>query len=143
MPRPPHSSDLGVSETVSYKMRWEDGEEKLVEGYRVGRFSVRQSEDGFWQVDHIATGTKLIGELDYQTAVAMADDVSRFSAQDPASKDRARATRQVGETVKRWIAEQWARQSRGEPVMSYREFYGSPEKRPGRSSTKRTRREVW
>jgi hypothetical protein len=94
-----------------------------VKGYQIGRFGVRTEIDpddpekhvehhpspggkGDWRIEHIPTGAFIFSTDDFDTAIAIADDLSRFSAKDPASKDPKVAMRQIGQPVRIWMRDQ-------------------------------------
>lgn len=92
--------------------------EYRVRGVQVGRFAVRHAIPGegpgiagrsdedderfVWRVDHIPTGFSVATFETADDAHAFADDISRFSASDPASRDPKRAGKQIGRVVGRW-----------------------------------------
>ena len=95
---------------LSYCVLTESGEETVV-GYQIGRFGVRNTTIGLdsmrgehrpWRVDHIPTGF-VMGAFEHEgDAWGFADDMSRFSLQDPASEAPQEAGGQIGEHVMAW-----------------------------------------
>lgn len=100
-----------IQETISLKLR--DQTVARVNALRVGRFAVRGAlpEETHiifprylrpWAVVHVNTGT-LVGDFSsHGDALAFADDLSRFSAKDPASRDPRRVIKQMGPAVVEW-----------------------------------------
>lgn len=88
-----------------------------VVGYQVGRFAVRRSEDnavGFngqrqpvklkpWLVDHIETGFIVIAVESFHEAMIVADDVSRFSQEDPDTNDPDLFFKKLGPEIVGWL----------------------------------------
>jgi hypothetical protein len=94
-----------------------------VKGYQIGRFGVRTEVDpddpdkssehhptpgskGHWRIEHIPTGAFIFSVDDFDTAIAIADDLSRFSEKDPSSKAAKVAMRQIGNPLRLWMREQ-------------------------------------
>jgi len=89
----------------------------MVRGTRVGRFGVRQMPPGTllqdsqagifyeapWVVDHIPSACAVMVAWDESEAMRMADDMSRFAAEDPDSTSGVAAMRQLGDRVDRWL----------------------------------------
>lgn len=125
---------LGSFIKVRYKIPQSDGSQKTVEGVRVGRFSVRQlgvdesrlyHPEEAWGIDHIPTGLVVLRTHTVEEAYRMADDLSRFSARDAASKDLESVRKQLGPKIIAWREAQVSRVSFAQPLQDYREFYGS------------------
>jgi len=104
---------------VNYTIRNRDMEEYRVTGIRVGRWAVRKAGDDHpgltwmddeeaaeypWRVDHIPTGLIAAAFATPEDAYAFADDISRFSLKDPASKNTDRVMAQIGTPVRKWAA---------------------------------------
>lgn len=89
-----------------------------VTAMRVGRFAVRMKletgrlnyGDGTTRacktfvVDHINTAHVICDFDTFDDALGLADDISRFSKSDPASRDPQRLVHQLGKDVFRWLA---------------------------------------
>jgi hypothetical protein len=84
-----------------------------VRGARVGRFAIRMRWAGARQmefgrptrpfvVDHINTGAILADVTNFDDALRIADDLSRFSRKDPSARSASRAAEQIGESVVKW-----------------------------------------
>jgi hypothetical protein len=119
---------LDVYETVRYTRRLTDGRSERVEGLRVGRFAIRETGDveagtRQFSVEHIPTGFRLISVQFMQEAAMIADDISRFSARDPAAKDKVRAAEQIGKKVRDWLKAQEERIRDGYAPRDYRNHY--------------------
>jgi hypothetical protein len=82
-----------------------------VEGMRVGRFAVRMKLAGtvvqlrdarLFIVDHTNTGCALADFTSFDHALAFADDVSRYSSRDAATRDPAKLPDQLGLALVQW-----------------------------------------
>jgi hypothetical protein len=119
---------LGFIE-VEYRVSFKDSK-PLVRGVQVGRFAVRHAVPGStgsyglpetdvapWRVDHIPTGLAVAAFDNFDEAYALADDISRFSKQDPSGKTNVRAVAQLGPQIGEWmraVHDPWS--SRGAPL---------------------------
>lgn len=108
-------------DTVSYGMLHIDRVTKASSrvqqhGVQVGRFAVRQGNPGDsimvasdpvrmrrFAVDHMASGVQAGHFDDFRDAMIFADDISRFSAQDPDGTDPAAVVAQLGPAVYEWL----------------------------------------
>lgn len=103
---------------IRYAVRGCNGTRFPVRGMRVGRFAVRVAladtvvfaHDRSWSrphrafaVDHVGTGCAMGDFTRFDDALALADDISRFSRRDPSSRDPSRAAEQVGGLVVEWL----------------------------------------
>jgi hypothetical protein len=103
---------------IDYLIGGVEGDNTPVRGAQVGRFAVRHAteeqpeahskrvpriEDAPWRVDHIPTGAIVWAFDNFETAYAVADDLSRFSSKDPSSKDREKAMQQMGTNIGAWM----------------------------------------
>lgn len=84
-----------------------------VRGARVGRFAIRMRGAGaycphtgrhtrLFVVDHINTGAILVDVTNFDDALRIADDLSRFSLKDPSARAAKRAVTQIGPAVVEW-----------------------------------------
>jgi hypothetical protein len=103
-------------------------------GYQIGRFAIRDrtSEDmrGInregeripmkkYIIDHVNTGFIVIDSDDWDEAVQLADDISRFSAKDPEAKDLDTFLKQLGPKMVEWITFT----IRSKQVTDYRQYH--------------------
>jgi hypothetical protein len=103
---------------VRYRIRLTSNDREPVTGMRVGRFAVRMcrvgervgtSHDGIGRllrafgVDHIASGLGIADFSTFADALALADDLSRFSRRDPSSRDPWRAVELIGSALVPWL----------------------------------------
>jgi hypothetical protein len=96
---------LGTHIEVDYYLALSGGKRR-VRGVQVGRFAVRHAVSADvapWRVDHIPTGLAVSAFETFEDAYALADDISRFSQHDPSSKNKAKAAKQIGPQVGRWM----------------------------------------
>ena len=84
-----------------------------VEGMRVGRFAVRmkhaisvvgERDARLFIVDHVNTGSAVCDFERFDHALAFADDLSRHSERDPATRDPRRLPDQLGRAVLDWCS---------------------------------------
>ena len=116
---------LGVYETVRYTRRLKDGKSERVEGLRVGRFAIRETEIGdhtIFVVEHTPSGYRVFIAHSLEDAAMLADDLSRFSEKDPSAKDPKRAAAQMGPKIEQWVRIQQPRLDHGDAPLSYRDF---------------------
>lgn len=94
------------------------GKAIIVSGVQVGRFAVRARWDGEytagndssgrrparqWIVDHLPTGAQVFDSNDRAAAQLAADELSRWSVEDPDSTDCGRAVQQIGADLFAWL----------------------------------------
>lgn len=104
---------------IEYTQRFAEGHSLVLHGFRVGLFVVaprvhnrhrRISYDGMrerwmrrWMVVHVPS-SRLAGDSDsFDTAMMVADDVSRFALRDPETDDPEQCYRDLGPDVVAWI----------------------------------------
>jgi len=110
--------------------------QRLVRGTQVGRFAVRQYDarerHGYgaddpsrffslraWAVDHIPSGLCVCDADTAEDAAKIADDLSRFSAQDPDATTVEALTAQLGPRLIAWVD---ALLDDGKQPLDYREW---------------------
>lgn len=137
---------FGIYNEIRYKVVFRKDknariESALVSGFQIGRFAFRLVPDTghqppnvgalfnleapFYNIDHIPTGYSLISVRTAEEAARIADDLSRFSKKDPASKDPIRAKEQFGSKISKWMKSQRENVLAGQPLQGYREFYAA------------------
>jgi hypothetical protein len=104
---------------VRYRIRLNSGARacESVAGMRVGRFALRRCRVGetvgrpgrparvlrAFGVDHIASGMGIADFSEFVDALALADDLSRFSRRDPSSRDPWRTIELIGPALMPWL----------------------------------------
>lgn len=125
-----------MNEDIEYEVFSNKGRSQgFVHGMQIGRFAVRNVWPLCWSsehpercyvVDHMPTGMNLMFKpITFEEAVRFADDVSRFSEQDPTGTDIGELMPQLGRRMIHWISETRAKMYDGEPWPDYREFYAT------------------
>lgn len=108
-----------------------------VTGFQVGRFAFRrvledtepigssiQLEVPFYAIDHIPTGFSVLNVRTVEDAGRLVDDLSRFSKEDPSSRDVEKVKAQLGPDILRWLTAQRERVELGHDVWGFREHAG-------------------
>jgi hypothetical protein len=125
---------LGVLESFRFRVNTDVGPEWRV-GYQVGRFAIHEVPKGdnvnpvarhmarpLYAVVHVPTGTTFFYAQKPEEALLLADDISRFSAKDPSSKNEIKVVGQLGPNVMRWARVQFGNAREGRRICGFREF---------------------
>lgn len=103
---------------IRYRIRLVSDDRQQVTGMRVGRFAIRMCRPGetvgrrdrgnerllrAFSVDHIASGLGIADFSSFADALALADDLSRFSQRDPSSRDPWRTCELIGPALVPWL----------------------------------------
>jgi hypothetical protein len=107
-------------------------------GYQIGRFAIRDRTPADMNgitdkgdrvplkkflIDHVNTGIIVIDSDDWDEAVRLADDISRFCTRDPSTKDPSKFVGQLDPKMVEWII--WM--IRNKQRVSYRQHHKIPE----------------
>lgn len=84
----------------------EAGYRTRVRGFQIGRFGITHVDEGVWRVDHIPSGYGVIElEVDFRTALSLADDLSLYARIDPRYRDPGRLINSLGPQLSDWLYE--------------------------------------